>query len=158
MFAIFFEILAVLSGAVALFISLKLNPQVKISKLMISSFYETKNCEVYFKVFMTLFYVFNSIAFYFYIGPVGILFAIGLISVITKPESKIHLLCSFIVILIYGFVNVIRNNLFLLNYLSVLAMIHVFYSYFKMRKNTVALIYLISLTAILMLVNILVVG
>jgi hypothetical protein len=157
MFAIFFEILAVISGIIALVVSMKLNPKTKLSSLMISSFYETKNCSILFKILMSLFYIFNTIAFYLYVGPLGILFIIGLLSVITKPTSNSHLLSSFIVIFIYSFVNIIHNYLIPINYLPFLAFFYVMNSYIKTRSNTIGLIFLIFSTSVLMLINVLVI-
>ncbi len=158
MLAVFFEILAVVFGTAALATSLKLNPHVKISKLMISSFYESKRGATCFKILMALFYCFNTLAFYLYVGPVSLIFAAGLLSVITKPVAKTHLFTSFLVLIFYGLVNVTYNPRIYINYVPIVISLYVILTYFKTRSNAVGSVLLILTSAILMLVNILVVS
>src|SRR3989344_3614003 len=158
MLAVIFEILAVIFGTIDLFTANKLTPQINFIKAMVSHYYEIDNCKKIFSILMSLCYVFNTIALFYYIGPMGLVFIFSLLSVVTNPYSKLHLVSSFLPFLLYGLASVIYRPLLLINYLPILGLIYALYTYKKYRTNSVGLIMIVYSAAALMLINILVVG
>lgn len=155
MLAVIFEILAVIFGTIALFAPKLLNPEIKFSDTMISKFATLKNCGTIYRFVMSICFLFNAAALYFYIGSIGLFFLTSLFALIIDPGSKVHLFCAFIAFLIYSFSSVIYNPSFLLNYLPIFGLIYAVFTFRKNKSDSLGIVFLVYSAAALMLINIL---
>ncbi len=158
MLAVFFEILAVVFGTKGLVVPKILYPEIKFTDSIISQFATLKKCGIIYRALMALCFIFNSVALYFYIGPIGLLILVGLVALIIDYGSKIHLTTILFTLTLYGFSSVIYNPWFGLNYLPVLGLIYAIISFRKNKSDSVGIVFLVYSSAALMLINILVVG
>ena len=124
---------------------------------MVSQFSTVDNCKNIYKLSLSLCFIANSVALYFYIGPIGLLFLINLIAVFTNPNSKIHS-AAYIGFTLYSLGNIIYNPYFYPNDIPLIAVMYTVGTAIFFHSNSIGLVLLTYSSAALILINILVVG
>jgi hypothetical protein len=138
---IIFELLAVISGTIAIASPKFFYPKIKYHNFELSASTDYPQCRNIYRFFLFWCYLLNTIASFLYIGPLGLLFFVCFISLFTRYGSKVHLLSSSLAFLLYALESVIYRPDLVVNYFPLLGYLLTVYTFTKNHSNALGLIW-----------------